>query len=232
MGRSTDQDGGEGMGPQQARDIKNGAIGEIAQAFTNPVRLELLGILAQGEASVDILAAKTGQSKANVSAHLKVLLAARLVAVRRQGRHAFYRLASPAVRRLYGQLQDVAFQIHPELRELLQTWLERPERLDRAGAQELLVRARRGEVVLVDVRPEDEHAAGHLPGAVSIPAEHLEARIRELPEGEEIVVYCRGRYCVLAAESIRRLRAHGRRATNLYASVAEWAEHGLPVEGG
>ena len=87
-------------------------------------------------------------------------------------------------------------------------------------------------VVLVDVRPSDEHGAGHLPGAVSIPADELEARIRELPEDEELVVYCRGRYCVLAAESIRRLREHGRRATNLYAGVAEWAEHGLPVEGG
>lgn len=220
------------MKPGEALRIKNEAVARLAQAFTNPVRLQILGILDQGEASVEVLAEKTGQSGANTSAQLRQLAAADVVVARREGRHIYYRLASPGIRRLWKALQEEAAASSPALRELVREWYPPSEPYDLASARALLDRVLAGEVTLLDVRPPDEHAAGHLPGARNIPADALEAAVDTLPPGHPVVVYCRSRYCVLAADAVRRLRARGMDVRNLAMGVSDWEAAGLPVAAG
>ncbi|MDP2308922.1 MAG: metalloregulator ArsR/SmtB family transcription factor [Pseudomonadota bacterium] len=217
------------MTPSEALRIKNEAIARLAQAFTNPVRLRLLGILNQGEASVEVLAEKTGQSGANTSAQLRQLASANVVVARREGRHIYYRLASPGVRRLWKSLQEEAAASSPALRELVRDWYGPLDPDDVAAARVLMARVVAGEVTLLDVRPPDEHAAGHLPGARNISADTIEAVVDTLPPGRPVVVYCRGRYCVLAADCVRRLQGRGVDVRNLAMGVADWEAAGLPV---
>lgn len=218
------------MRAKQAAAIKNEAIARLAQAFTNPVRLAIVGVLAQGEASVDTIARKTGQSRANASAQLKVLLEAHVAESRREGRHVYYRLAGPAVRRLWRALQDVAAAQDPALRELVRDWLGEPVPLDRKAARTLQREVRDGKIALVDLRPADEYHAGHLPGALSVPADELPDRVDELPKRKEIVVYCRGPWCTEAVEGARVIQDSGRRVRNLYAGAPDWEALGQSVE--
>ncbi|MDP2316397.1 MAG: metalloregulator ArsR/SmtB family transcription factor [Pseudomonadota bacterium] len=217
------------MNAGEALQIKDESVARLAQAFTNPVRLQIIGILDQGEASVEVLAAKTGQSGANTSAQLRQLAAAHVVVARREGRHIHYRLASPGVRRLWKALQEEAAAASPDMRELVRDWFGPLDPIDVTQARALLERVRAGDVALIDARPADEHAAGHIPGARNVPADALEGALDTLPPGRPVVVYCRGRYCVRAADFVRRLRARGVDVRNLSMGLADWEAAGLPV---
>lgn len=217
------------MRGDEALAIKNAAVAAVAQALASPVRLQILGILAQAEHSVDAIAHKVGQSRANTSAQLKVLTSAGLLTSRKEGRRVFYRPTSARVPQLLGALSDASAELHAEMRELVHTYYQVPERLERETARELKRRVRAGEVILLDLRPADEHAAGHPRGAINVPVSEIASQHDAL-DGREIVAFCRGRFCVMAEEGTRRLRALGHRVTNLGASPAELAQLGLGVE--
>jgi rhodanese-related sulfurtransferase len=195
------------------------AIAQMGKAFASPVRLELLDLLAQGPRSVDELARASGQATANASQHLQALHAAGLVEREREGNRAVYSIASEPLR-LWLALRDVSAARLAEVRRAADDYLgDEVEAIDR---DELAERLARGEVVLVDVRPVEEFAAGHIDGATSIPLDDLERRISELPEEVEIVAYCRGPFCAYAHEAVRSLRAAGRPARRLEDGWPEW----------
>jgi rhodanese-related sulfurtransferase/predicted transcriptional regulator len=221
--------------PEAKRAAKDAVYAELARAakaLASPRRLELLDLLAQGEKSVETLAAQADLAVKNTSAQLKVLRSARLVEFRKQGQRALYRLASDDVERFWLALREFAERQYAEIREIAERFYADPDGLAPIDRASLLARARRGEVVVVDVRPADEFAAGHLPGARSIPVAELAKRIASLPKDREIVAYCRGPYCVYALEAVALLRARGFRATRLEEGVPEWRQAGLPVEAG
>ncbi|MGH8992539.1 MAG: ArsR/SmtB family transcription factor [Acidimicrobiia bacterium] len=217
------------------RDVKDPLYEQFARVgkvLGSSRRIELLDLLAQGERSVEELADLTGMEVGNTSAHLQVLRGARLVETRKAGTRVFYRLAGDEVTRLLVALQDAAHARLAEVGDVVRTHLSDPDGLEAVGRQELLDRAGRGEVVVLDVRPAVEYRAGHIPGAVSIPVDELEARLGELPEGVEVVAYCRGPYCVFAGDAVRLLRGQGRRARRLVDGLPEWRLAGLPVAAG
>lgn len=209
---------------KDARDIKNASIARIAQAFTNPVRINLMNLLTQGDASVDHLANKVGQSKANTSAQLKVLLQANLVRSRRDGRNTIYSIASPQVHALMDALVETTLTEVPEMRELSEKYFRFTDDAPTVD-DTFLERVRAGEVLLVDVRPTDEYKRGHLPGAISLPLQDISEKAVVLPKDRPIYVYCRGKYCVTAVEAIRRLEERGVAASNLFAGILD---HTLP----
>ena len=204
----------------------------VARALASPARLLLLDLLAQAEKSVDTLARQAGLSITNASNHLKELRTAGLVAARRAGHHVYYRLADPSVHALVRALQDVATRQLAEARQIVRDALEARDALEPVTVEELRRRMRSGDVVVLDVRPPDEYAAGHIPGAVSIPLAELERRISELPRRKEIVAYCRGPYCVFALQALELLRARGYRARRLREGLPDWRARGLEVETG
>jgi rhodanese-related sulfurtransferase/DNA-binding transcriptional ArsR family regulator len=201
----------------------------IGRALGSPKRLELLDLLAQGERSVDALAGLTGMSLTNTSAHLQVLARARLVATRRQATRVLYRLADDRVARLVGELRALAHARLAEVDQALRAYLDGPSDPEPVTRAELAARLRRGDVVVLDVRPAEEYAAGHIPGAVSVPIERLEAEIGRLPRDGEIVAYCRGPYCLYAPSAVRLLRERGFAARRLEDGLPEWRLAGLPV---
>lgn len=195
------------------------AIALMGKAFASPVRLELLDLLAQAPRSVDELARASGQSNANASQHLQALHAAGLVERTREGNRVRYSVASEPLR-LWLALRDVSAARLAEVKQAAHDYIgDEVEAIDR---EELRARLARGDVVLVDVRPVEEFAAGHIDGARSIPLGELERRIGELPEGVEIVAYCRGPFCAYAHEAVRSLRASGRPARRLEDGWPEW----------
>lgn len=202
----------------------------VGQALSNATRLRILNLLCQTERSVDDLADKLDQSVANTSAHLKVLKQARLVEGRKEGRRVFYGLAGEPALRLWLALRDMGMQALPEVREAMRTYASEDALLPDLVGEELLDKVRRGEVVLVDLRPDEEYEAGRVPHARSIPSAELEARLNELPKDREVVAYCRGPYCVAAIESVRRLRDAGFDARRMREGIAEWKAAGLPIE--
>ncbi|GGG17727.1 ArsR family transcriptional regulator [Caldovatus sediminis] len=177
-----------------------------------------------------MLAERCGQPFANTSQHLQQLRRAGLVAVRRQGKHAIYRLADDAVLALLSALRRVAERNLAEVGQIVATYFADRSRLEAVSRDELLARLAAGDVVLLDVRPEDEYAAGHLPGALNVPLDRLDAAIATLPRDREVVAYCRGPYCVLSVEAIEALRARGFRARRLEDGFLEWRAAGLAVE--
>lgn len=201
----------------------------IGKAVSNPARLELLDLLAQGEKPVETLARQARLSVTNTSNHLKELRNAALVATRKEGVHVYYRLADPAVHEFLRCLQDIAARQLAEARQIVDDYFREPESLEPLEARDLLRRLRSEDVVVLDVRPEDEFASAHLPGALSIPAGELERRLAELPRGREVVAYCRGPYCVLALQAVEVLRAHGFRARRMDLGVPEWRAQALAV---
>jgi rhodanese-related sulfurtransferase len=204
----------------------------VGKVLGSPKRLELLDLLLQGERSVEELADLTGMGVANTSAHLQMLRQARLVETRKVGTRVFYRLASQEVAGLLMALQETARSRLAEVGDLVRTHLSDEAESEPVDRKELLKRAARGEVVVLDVRPSEEYAAGHIKGAVSIPLEELEARLDELSRDVEIVAYCRGPYCVLSRDAVQFLRAKGWRAWRLGDGVSEWRLAGLPVAAG
>jgi len=214
------------------RDFKDALFAEfarIAAAFGSPKRIEIIDLLAQGERHVDALARETGLTVANTSRHLQILKAAQLVVGRKDGLQVFYRLADPLVLHGYRSLQALAKTRLAEVDRLVRDYFGDADGLEPLESAELLKRARRRDVVVIDVRPREEYAAGHIAGALSVPLADLERRLAELPRHKQVVAYCRGPYCVLAAEAVRTLRRRGRDAVRLEDGFPEWRDAGLPV---
>lgn len=202
----------------------------LGKALASPHRLELLDVLAQCERTVEAPAQETGLSVANASQHLQVLRAAHLVEVRREGVSMYYRLADESVFRMWQAMRTVGEAQLAEIDRVAQMFLQDRTRLQPIDAQELLQRLSDDQVIVLDVRPTEEYAAGHLPQARSIPVTELEVRLAELPMDKEIVAYCRGPYCVFADEAVAILRARGYQAHRLEQGIPEWRMLGLPVE--
>jgi len=202
----------------------------IGKALGNPHRLELLELLAQSERSVEALARESGLSIANASQHLLVLRQAGLVESRKQGLFVHYRLADATVVELCGSLRTVAERRLAELERLVRDHFGDRADPEPVPMTELLKRARKGEVIVLDTRPAHEYAAGHIAGAVSVPVEELQQRLRKLPKSKEYVAYCRGPYCIYADRAVELLRESGRRARRLQGGFPEWKAAGLPVE--
>ncbi|MBI5042229.1 MAG: metalloregulator ArsR/SmtB family transcription factor [Gammaproteobacteria bacterium] len=202
----------------------------IGKALSNSNRLEIIEYLAQGERSVDALAQIAGLSVANTSQHLQQLRQAGLVTLRKDGQRVYYRLSGDDVVLLLNGLRAVADRHLTEVAHLVTTYLDTKDALEPVLAQELLARVRAGEVTVLDVRPPEEFAAGHLPGAINIPLDELEARLEELNHEHEVVAYCRGPYCVLSYDAVARLREQGLQARRLKDGYPEWKIAGLPVE--
>jgi rhodanese-related sulfurtransferase/predicted transcriptional regulator len=201
----------------------------VGKALSSANRLEMLEFLAQGERSVDALAKLTGMSLANTSQHLRQLRQAGLVAARQDGQHVHCRLAGDDVIVLLSILRRVAKQHLADVSKLVTAFLTVKDSLEAVPAQELLQRAREGLVTVLDVRPAEEYASGHLPGAINVPLADLETYLGQLPTDKEVVAYCRGPHCVLAYEAVERLRAHGLQARRLENGYPEWQMAGLPV---
>jgi rhodanese-related sulfurtransferase len=202
----------------------------VAKAMANPNRLELLEFLAQGERTVEGLAQAAGLSVANTSQHLQQMRHAGLVLSRKEGLHVFYRLSGSDVIMALACLRRVAENHLTEVSYLIDSYLTIKDNLEPLAAAVLIERAREGLVTVLDVRPHDEYAAGHLPGAINIPLHELEQRLAEIPRQNEVVAYCRGPYCVLAFNAVRQLRDEGYRAQRLENGYPEWLAAGLPIE--
>ena len=201
----------------------------VAKALAHTHRLHLLEQLAQGERSVEVLADRTGVSVANASQHLQHMLRAGLVANRRAGKFVYYRLADEAVIDLLTALRKIAEQNVAEVERVVRSYFEDRDSLEPVSRKELLDRSRSDGVTILDVRPEDEFALGHLPGAINIPLRALESRLSELDPSKEIVAYCRGPYCVLSYEAVAALRKRGFKALRLEDGLPEWRAAGLTV---
>ena len=212
------------------RDTLYEQVGRIGKALASPKRLELIELLCQSEKTVDALAETARCSVKLASAHLKVLRAARLVEARRNGKYVYYRLADAQVADLWVSLRALAEERLLELQTALREFAAPGQALEGADRRTLLRRAARGEIVVIDVRPTEEYAAGHLPCARSMPLAELRARLRELPKNKPVVAYCRGPFCQMSGEAVALLKKRGYRATQLVDGVAEWRAQGLPVE--
>lgn len=216
-------------GPKQALFAE---FAMVARALGNSHRLELLEHMAQGEKGVEALAARTDLSVANASQHLQQLRRAGLVASRRNGKFVLYRLADDTVLVLLASLRQVAERHVAEVDRIVRGYFADRDSMEPVSREELLERYRGGLVTVLDVRPADEFAVGHVPGAVNIPLDELEARLAELDPGQEIVAYCRGTYCVLSFEAVAALRDRGFKALRLEEGLPEWKAAGLSVETG
>jgi rhodanese-related sulfurtransferase/biotin operon repressor len=206
------------------------AIGRVATALGSAARLQILEFVAQGERSVDTLAAMTGLSVANTSKHLQALRQAGLVSPRKEGLRVYYALAGDDVTALVSALRAVAEHRVADVEKLLRLWLAHRDEMEPVPAAELLQRAKKGLVTVLDVRPAEEYAIGHLPGAINVPLDKLESALAKLPRRKEIVAYCRGPYCLMSFEAVERLRKRGLKARRLENGFPEWRAAGLPVE--
>jgi rhodanese-related sulfurtransferase/DNA-binding transcriptional ArsR family regulator len=206
------------------------ALASVAQALGSGRRAEIVDVLAQGERSVDELAREISQSVANTSQHLQVLARAGLVRSRRDGTRIIYRLASDRVAELWAAVRDVAVRHVAEVSVLADEYLGGRDGVEQLSAEELALRLERGDVVVLDVRPETEFRAGNIAGARSAPIDDLDVLVGELPKRREVVAYCRGPYCVYADDAVRLLRSRGLEARRLDVGYPEWQRAGLPVE--
>lgn len=214
------------------RELKNHLyeqVARIGKAVASPKRLELIELLCQGEKTVEMLAAQSEISVKLASAHLKELRVARLVDTRKDGKYVVYRLASTSVADLWVNLRSEAEERLVELQMALASIVEHGDDLQGVSRADILRRAATGEVLVLDVRPEDEYAVAHLPHARSLPVDELKKRIAELPKDVPVVAYCRGPFCLMAKDAVELLRKKGFQAFHLTDGVAEWRARGLPV---
>jgi len=217
------------------RELKNQLyeqVARIGKAVASPKRLELIELLCQGEKTVETLAAQAEISVKLASAHLKELRQARLVDTSKDGKYVVYRLASTSVADLWVNLRSAAEERLVELQFALKAIVEHHDALDGLDQARLLKKAKAGEVLILDVRPQEEFATAHLPYARSMPASELKKRLAELPKNLPIVAYCRGPFCLMARDAVALLRKKGHQALHLSDGVAEWRAHGLPIEVG
>ena len=205
-------------------------LARMGSALSSATRLEFLELLAQGERSVDDLSSLTGASVANTSQHLQKLRHAGLIVGRKQGQFVFYRIAGDDVMRLVAALAHAGQAHNAEIERIVRLYFLSKDDFEPVRSDELLDRARRCLVTVLDVRPCEEFAAGHLPGAVNIPMNELQKRLRELPKGKEVVAYCRGPFCLMSFEAVQFLRKKGIKARRLVDGMPEWRTAGLPVE--
>lgn len=218
------------MSSESPKHAAFACFAEVAKALGHGRRLEILELLAQGERSVEALAESAGLPVANASQHLRLMRQAGLLASRRDGKRIFYRLSDPSVLDVTAALRRVAERNLAQVRELVSGYFHERDALEPVSRKELARRLKDGLVTVLDVRPEDEFAAGHLPRALNIPLRDLARRIRELPKEREIVAYCRGPYCVFAFEAVALLRKRGFSVRRLEDGYPQWKAAGLPVE--
>ena len=218
------------MGTRAAKDALYEGFAEVAKALASGRRAEIIEVLSQGERTVEEIATEIAQSVANTSHHLRSLARAGLVTTRREGTHVHYSLASDRVVELWAAIRDVAEAHLTELQELADAYLGNRDGIDTIAREELADRLARGDLVVLDVRPRSEYAAGHITGAVSMPIKELRKHVEALPAGQEVVAYCRGPYCVYADEAVRYLRRRGFEVSRLEDGYPEWRRAGLPVE--
>ena len=217
------------MNNRSLKDLLYEQVARVGKALSSPKRLEILEILAQGEKAVETISAEVAIDNKLASAHLKALKQARLVATRRDGKRIFYRLAGSDIAQLGVTLRQVAEEHLVELRMALQQMMAEPDRMVSVGRKELMGQAKRGEVIVLDVRPQNEFDTAHLPHARSLPLPELVRRLAELPRDVEIVAYCRGPFCLMSDEAVKLLQAHGYRARKTFDGVSEWQAAGLPL---
>jgi rhodanese-related sulfurtransferase len=217
---------------REAKDRPHEAFARTAKAAASPKRVELLELMAQGERTVEALALATDMGVTNTSAHLQVLVRSRLVQGRKQGTKVFYRLAGDDIAAFVVVSRDLARSRLAEVDQVVRDYFVARDALEPVSQEELLARTGKGKVVILDVRPAEEFAAGHIQGALSVPLAQLDAAVARLPKRAEIVAYCRGPYCVLAPQAVERLRAKGYRARRLADGLPEWRLAGLPVAAG
>jgi rhodanese-related sulfurtransferase len=215
---------------REFKDRLFGQFAKIGKALASPRRLEIVDLLAQGERTVEEIAGETSMSVASASQHLQVLKAARMVEARREGLYAHYRLAGEDVFRTWQAVRALAESRLSEIDGLVEAYLVDRDVLEAVDATELMKRLTAGSVVVLDVRPEEEYRAGHIPGAISVPVHTLEAALQTLPRDREIVAYCRGPYCVFSDEAVALLRSRGYRARRLRQGLPDWRAGGMPVE--
>ena len=230
MSKSFKKSSNPDLSARQIKDVLYEQVARIGKATSSPKRLELLELLCQGEMNVEQLAAEAQISVKLTSAHLSVLKASSLVETRREGKNIYYRLAANDVANFWVAIRSLAEERLLELQSALGNLVSGSGKLaslDRAG---LLREAECGEVVVIDVRPEAEFAAGHLPFARSIPLSELKRRIAELPRDKAIIAYCRGPFCLFASEAVNMLENAGLHAQRLDDGVAEWQAHGFSIE--
>src|SRR5262245_9218895 len=205
-------------------------LARIGTALSSPMRIEFLELLAQSERTVEQLAQLTDASVANTSQHLQKLRQAGLIVGRKQGLYVFYRLAGDEVVGLLSSVSRVGEVYVAEVERILRLYFAQKDDLEPVPARELLDRARKGLVTVLDVRPPEEYAAGHVPGAINIPVHELENRLKDLPKRKEVIAYCRGPYCLMSYDAVLVLRKKGLKARRLEAGLPEWRAAGLPVE--
>jgi rhodanese-related sulfurtransferase len=218
------------MSERSLKDLLYEQVARIGKSLASPKRLELIELLAQGEKSVETLAAQAGIDMGLASAHLKALREARLVTTRREGKYIYYRLSGPDVSQLWVAMRETAEEHLLELRVALEQMASQPGTLVSESRESLLEKARQGEIVVIDVRPVSEFNAGHLPHARSLPLDELEKRLADLPKDRAIVAYCRGPFCLMSDEAVALLAAKGYRVQKIRDGVSEWQAAGLPVE--
>jgi rhodanese-related sulfurtransferase/DNA-binding transcriptional ArsR family regulator len=218
------------MKNRELKDLLYEQVARIGKALSSPKRLELMEMLAQGEKTVDALAVELSIDIKLASAHLKALRDARLVTSRREGKFIHYRLTGSDVAGLSVKLREVAEEHLLELRLALDQMAANPGQLAPVDREALMAQARRGEVVVIDVRPSDEYAVAHLPFARSMPLAEVAQHLASLPRDKEIVAYCRGPFCLLSDEAVALLQARGYRARKVSDGVSEWQAAGLPLE--
>jgi rhodanese-related sulfurtransferase len=204
-------------------------LARIGAALSSPVRIEYLELLAQAERTVEQLSTLTGASVANTSQHLQKLRQAGMVIGRKEGQYVYYRLSGDEIVGLLTSLGRAGEAYVAEVERIVTVYLNQIDELEPVPAKELLERAKKGLVTVLDVRPPEEFAAGHVPGALNIPVRELEKRLKELPKSKEVIAYCRGPYCLMSFEAVELLRRKGLRARRLEAGLPEWRLAGLPI---
>ena len=219
-------------GHREFKDALYAQFARIGHALASPKRIELLDLLAQGEKTVEALAEHIATPIKNTSAHLRVLRQARLVETRRDGTYVYYRLADEDVFTLLRSLETLGHSRLADVQRVVQSYLDGRDELEPVTFQELRRLMREDDVTVVDVRPAEEYAAGHIPGALSVPVPELKRRLRELSKRREVIAYCRGRYCVYSLDAVTLLRRHGYRARRAQEGWPDWRAAGLPVETG
>jgi rhodanese-related sulfurtransferase/DNA-binding transcriptional ArsR family regulator len=218
------------MKPREFKEALYDQFARIGKAIASPRRIELLELLVQAPRTVEALANETEQPIANVSQHLQVLRAARLVETEKKGLYVTYRVADEGVSALLLSLRRLAEGRLLEVRQVTSDYFTSRGALAPVDGDELIRRVQGGEVTVLDVRPAEEYRAGHIPEAVSIPISELKRRLRELPKRREIVAYCRGPYCVYALDAVKLLRERGFKAVRMEDGIPEWQARGLPIE--